>query len=338
MSTFADTTDEAWREELELKFFSQIYPVRAFKPLLDKSDAAAILAVNSLLAYQPEPYMVATAAARAGAQSLVKSLAREFAPRIRVNSVMLGLIDSGQWQRRFDVRERTRAQTREAWIEEIARLPAHPAGAARRARRGRARHRVPVLAGGGLHHRRPARNLGRRLAVHMRTEHMTPVAAAIRQPEPAARAEPVGDLIAHALAEIGVTTVFGVISIHNMPILDAIARQGRIRFVPARSEAGAMNMADAYARVSRSLGVVHHLDRNGGRQRRGLAGRGADRRLAGAAHHLADRPAVHGPRPRRDPRRAAPGRHAARRSPRPISASGKGAPPSAWWRRRRAPR
>ena len=53
------------------------------------------------------------------------------------------------------------------------------------------------------------------------------------------------------------------------------------------------------------------LDRDGGRQRRGLAGRGAHRRLAGPAHHLADRPAVHGPRPRRDPRRAAPGRHAA---------------------------
>jgi acetolactate synthase I/II/III large subunit len=68
--------------------------------------------------------------------------------------------------------------------------------------------------------------------------------------------EPVGDVIAFALAELGVTTVFGVISIHNMPILDAIARGNRIRFVPARSEAGAMNMADAYARVSRSLGVV----------------------------------------------------------------------------------
>src|SRR3982074_2864348 len=112
MSTFADTSDEAWREELELKFFSQIHPIRAFKPLLDKSSAAAILTVNSLLAYQPEPYMVATAAARAGAQSLVKSLAREFAPRIRVNSVMLGLIDSGQWERRFVVRE-NKMQTRE---------------------------------------------------------------------------------------------------------------------------------------------------------------------------------------------------------------------------------
>lgn len=68
--------------------------------------------------------------------------------------------------------------------------------------------------------------------------------------------EPVGDLLARALADLGVTTAFGVISIHNMPILDAIARQGRIRFVPARGEAGAMNMADAYARVSRGLGVV----------------------------------------------------------------------------------
>jgi acetolactate synthase-1/2/3 large subunit len=67
--------------------------------------------------------------------------------------------------------------------------------------------------------------------------------------------EPVGDQLARALADIGVTTAFGVISIHNMPLLDAIARQGRIRFIPARGEAGAMNMADAYARVTRHLGV-----------------------------------------------------------------------------------
>ncbi len=67
--------------------------------------------------------------------------------------------------------------------------------------------------------------------------------------------QPVGDLIAAALADLGVTHAFGVISIHNMPVLDAIARQGRIRFTPARGEAGAMNMADAHARVTRSLGV-----------------------------------------------------------------------------------
>ncbi|MEM9198318.1 MAG: thiamine pyrophosphate-binding protein [Pseudomonadota bacterium] len=67
--------------------------------------------------------------------------------------------------------------------------------------------------------------------------------------------ETVGAFIARWLAEIGVRTAFGVISIHNMPILDAIAQAGLIRFVPARGEAGAMNMADAYARVSGGLGV-----------------------------------------------------------------------------------
>ncbi|MBV1706929.1 MAG: thiamine pyrophosphate-binding protein [Hyphomicrobiales bacterium] len=65
-----------------------------------------------------------------------------------------------------------------------------------------------------------------------------------------------GAALAHGLAEMGVTHAFGVISIHNMPILDAMATQQRIRFVGARGEAGAMNMADAYARVSRGLGVV----------------------------------------------------------------------------------
>lgn len=69
-------------------------------------------------------------------------------------------------------------------------------------------------------------------------------------------AQTVSDFIVQYLADIGVEVIFGVISIHNMPMLDAVARQGRIRFVTARGEAGAMNMADAYARVSGKLGVV----------------------------------------------------------------------------------
>lgn len=68
--------------------------------------------------------------------------------------------------------------------------------------------------------------------------------------------ETVGYQIARSLADAGITTVFGVISIHNMPILDGIAEQGRLRFVPARGEAGAMNMADAFSRVSGQVGVV----------------------------------------------------------------------------------
>ncbi len=65
----------------------------------------------------------------------------------------------------------------------------------------------------------------------------------------------VGHAIAAFLERCGVRVAFGVISIHNMPILDAIAERGKIRFVPARGEAGATNMADACARTTGTLGV-----------------------------------------------------------------------------------
>jgi acetolactate synthase-1/2/3 large subunit len=66
----------------------------------------------------------------------------------------------------------------------------------------------------------------------------------------------VGDVINAFLVNCGVNTAFGVISIHNMPILDAFHRGGSVRFVPSRGEAGAVNMADSYARVSGGLGVA----------------------------------------------------------------------------------
>lgn len=66
----------------------------------------------------------------------------------------------------------------------------------------------------------------------------------------------VGEGIVRLLEAAGVEVAFGVISIHNMPILDAIGRRNRIRFVPSRGEAGGTNMADASARVTGGLGVV----------------------------------------------------------------------------------
>ncbi|ONG49547.1 acetolactate synthase large subunit [Pseudoroseomonas deserti] len=66
----------------------------------------------------------------------------------------------------------------------------------------------------------------------------------------------VGDLVAEFLARIGVQDCFGIVSVHNIPMLDAIGRRNAIRYVMARNEMGAAHMADAYARVSNGLGVV----------------------------------------------------------------------------------
>ena len=130
MSDFANTTDEAWRAELDLKFFSIIYPTRAFLPLLEKGRDAAIVCTNALLAIRPEPHMIATSAARAGALNLVKSLAKDLASKnIRVNSILLGLVYSGQWERRFRTALAADPSLRyETWIQELARSRRIPLG------------------------------------------------------------------------------------------------------------------------------------------------------------------------------------------------------------------
>ncbi len=124
-STFADTDDDAaWMDELRLKFLSVVHPTRAFGAQLAaearRLGDAAIVCSNSLLARQPEAHMVATSAARAGVLNLVKSLATELAPqRVRVNGILIGLVDSGQWRRRFEART-DRAEDWAAWSARLA--------------------------------------------------------------------------------------------------------------------------------------------------------------------------------------------------------------------------
>jgi len=120
VATFSETTEAAFREEFELKLFGVIHPVRAFFPLLERSPVASIVCVNSLLALQPEPHMVATSAARAGLLNLTHSLAIELAPKqIRVNSILVGLVESGQWRRRFDARTDL-SQSWDQWSGDLA--------------------------------------------------------------------------------------------------------------------------------------------------------------------------------------------------------------------------
>lgn len=65
-----------------------------------------------------------------------------------------------------------------------------------------------------------------------------------------------GDAVYYALKALGVDTVFGIPSVHNVPIFDAIKRHGGIKTISARHEQGMVHMADGYARVTGKLGVA----------------------------------------------------------------------------------
>lgn len=63
-----------------------------------------------------------------------------------------------------------------------------------------------------------------------------------------------GDILVAAMRAAGVDTAFGVISIHNIPLVEAVDRD--LRFVPVRHEAAAINAADGYARATGRVGVA----------------------------------------------------------------------------------
>lgn len=131
VATFEETQDEDWLGEVTLKYFGVLNPIKAALPYLEQSDVASITNVNSLLALKPERHMIATSAARAGLLNLSKTLAQEFAQRgvkgIRVNSILIGMVESGQWRRRYEDRS-DRSKSWEEWIAGIAQERGIPMG------------------------------------------------------------------------------------------------------------------------------------------------------------------------------------------------------------------
>jgi len=121
MLRFEATDDAAWRDELDLKYFGFIYPTRAFLDLLRASEKPSVVYVSALLAVEPSTRLIATSAARGGVVNLAKALSVELAPAgIRVNTILLGVIDSPQWQRRWEAeRAHGSSITREAYMQEL---------------------------------------------------------------------------------------------------------------------------------------------------------------------------------------------------------------------------
>jgi acetolactate synthase-1/2/3 large subunit len=65
-----------------------------------------------------------------------------------------------------------------------------------------------------------------------------------------------GQAVAETLSAIGVKHVFGIVSVHNLPIYDALSLHRDIQIINVRHEQAAAHAADAYSRVTGELGVL----------------------------------------------------------------------------------
>jgi NAD(P)-dependent dehydrogenase (short-subunit alcohol dehydrogenase family) len=98
----AESDDDAWRSDYELKVIAALHVSRRVLEALAERQGA-IVNVLAIGARAPGANSTPTAASRSAGLALTKALASEAGPRgVRVNAILIGLIESGQWVRRAE--------------------------------------------------------------------------------------------------------------------------------------------------------------------------------------------------------------------------------------------
>ncbi|WP_152399101.1 SDR family NAD(P)-dependent oxidoreductase [Paenibacillus cellulositrophicus] len=117
---FEQIDDRQWASDLDLKLFAAIRVSRAAVPHLRQAGGGSIINVTTSWAKTPPASSMPSSVSRAAGQALTKAMSRDLAPdQIRVNTVCIGLIRSGQLEDRWK-----RDKPDLTW-EEYAREPEH---------------------------------------------------------------------------------------------------------------------------------------------------------------------------------------------------------------------
>lgn len=99
---FLDNDDDAWSYDFDLKLMAAIRLCRQIHPVMKRGGGGRIVNILSIGAKFFPENGTPTAVMRAGGLALIKVMSKEFAKDdVLVNGLMLGLVKSGQWERRW---------------------------------------------------------------------------------------------------------------------------------------------------------------------------------------------------------------------------------------------
>lgn len=113
---FEEITDAIWQADLDLKLFAAIRLTRLAWPDMKARGFGRVINVLNTGAKAPQGTTAPTSVTRAAGMALTKVLSQEGAPHnILVNALLVGLIMSDQWVRRYE------AGPKDGSLEEFAR-------------------------------------------------------------------------------------------------------------------------------------------------------------------------------------------------------------------------
>jgi NAD(P)-dependent dehydrogenase (short-subunit alcohol dehydrogenase family) len=98
--SFMSVTDERWAGDLDLKLHAAIRLSRLVVPHMKTAGGGSIVNVTAVQGKHPGANSMPTSVSRAAGIALTKAMSKDLAPdNIRVNTVCIGLIKSGQINR-----------------------------------------------------------------------------------------------------------------------------------------------------------------------------------------------------------------------------------------------
>jgi 3-oxoacyl-[acyl-carrier protein] reductase len=105
-TNLAALTDQVWQEIFSVNLMGTFYCIREAMPLLQERSGS-IVNVTSVAGLQGHGSSIAYAASKAAVNCMTKSLARAFAPRVRVNAVAPGPVLTRWLADRMDLVEKS---------------------------------------------------------------------------------------------------------------------------------------------------------------------------------------------------------------------------------------
>lgn len=96
---FEDLTDDVWAQSIQVNLMGAARTCRALVPRMAARGSGSVVNTGSDLAKQPEPSFIDYGACKAALLYLTKALAKQYAPKVRVNAVLPGPIWSRMWTR-----------------------------------------------------------------------------------------------------------------------------------------------------------------------------------------------------------------------------------------------
>jgi NAD(P)-dependent dehydrogenase (short-subunit alcohol dehydrogenase family) len=96
---FEQLTDEQWLQSFQVNLLGTVRISRALIPKMAAQGGGAVVNTGSDLAKQPEPGFLDYGSCKAGLLYITKALAKQYAPTVRINTVLPGPIWSRMWTR-----------------------------------------------------------------------------------------------------------------------------------------------------------------------------------------------------------------------------------------------